>query len=82
MLLIHIETGNISFDNHSTNEPIYEFLLRQQGDCKKIIDATLTYQDPFSYYIKYFLNDIDTESTDRFDFFTKKKFEISFLKIQ
>ena len=50
MLLIYIETGNISFDNHSTNEPIYEFLLRQQGDCKKIIDATLTYQDPFSYY--------------------------------
>ena len=61
MLLIHIETGNISFDNHNRNKSIDEFLLKQQDDCKKIIHKTLTYKDPFLYYIKYCLNDIDAE---------------------
>ena len=78
MLFIHIETGNISFDNHNINESIDEFLLKQQDDCKKIIHTTLTYKDPFLYYIKYCLNDIDAESADRFDFLTNKNVKYLF----
>ena len=35
MLLIHIETGNIFYDNYNTGESIYEFLMRQQDNTKK-----------------------------------------------
>ena len=59
MLSIHIETGNIFYKSINTNESIYDFLLRQQDETKKIIHATLTYKDPFSNYLRYFLDDID-----------------------
>ena len=35
MLWIHIETGIIFCDNYNTNEPIYDFLLKQQEETKK-----------------------------------------------
>ena len=47
MLSIHIETGNILFDNYNTNESIYDFLLRQQDETKKITHAALAYKDLF-----------------------------------
>ena len=47
MLSMHIETGNILFDNYNTNESIYDFLLRQQDETKKITHATLAYKDLF-----------------------------------
>ena len=50
---IDIETGNIFYENYNTNESIYDFLLRQQDETKKIIHATLTYKDSFSNYLRY-----------------------------
>ena len=35
MLSIHIETGNIFYENINTSESIYDFLLRQQDETKK-----------------------------------------------
>ena len=32
---IHIETGNILYENYNTNQSIYDFLLRQQDETKK-----------------------------------------------
>ena len=31
---IHIETGNILYENYNTNQSIYDFLLRQQDETK------------------------------------------------
>ena len=42
MLSIHIGTGNTFYENYNTNESIYNFLLRQHDETKKIIHATLT----------------------------------------
>ena len=69
MLSIHIETGNIFYDNYNTGESIYKFLMRQQDDTKKIHAA---YKDSFSNYKKYFLDDTDAETMDKFYFFTNK----------
>ena len=46
--------------------------MRQQDDTKKIIHATLTYKD--------FLDDIDTETVDKFDLFTNKYVKYLFYK--
>ena len=77
---INIETGNIFYENYSTNESIYDFLLRQQDETKKIIHATLTYKDSFSNYLRYFLDDIDAETVNKFDFFTNKNVKYRFYK--
>ena len=33
---IHIETGNLYYDNMNTGESIYEFIISQQDETKKI----------------------------------------------
>ena len=73
MLLIHIETGNISYDNCNTNESLYSFLLNQQDKTKQVIHATLTYKDSFSKYLNYFLDEVDNETVKNFDFFKHKE---------
>ena len=72
--------GNIFYENYNRNESIYDFLLRQQDETKKIIHATLTYKDFFSNYLRYFLDDIDAETVDKFHFFTNKNFKYLFYK--
>ena len=79
MLSIHIETGNIFYDDYNTNESIYRFLLNQQDEVKQIIHATLTYRDFFSNYLKYFFDDLDNGTVKKFDFFCIQKCEISLL---
>ena len=39
---------------------------------KKNIHATLTYKDSFSNYLRYFVDNIDAETVDKFDFFIDK----------
>ena len=51
VLSIHTETGNIFFKHYNMNESIYDFLLRQQNETKKIIHATLTYKDSFLNFL-------------------------------
>ena len=72
MLSIHIETRNIFYSKYNPNESIYSFLLNQQNETKQIVNATLTYKDSFLNYSKYFLDDIDNETVEKFDFFTHK----------
>ena len=80
MLSIHIQKGNIFYDNYNTNESIYSFLLNQQDETKQIIHATLTYRDSFSNYLKYFLDDLDNETVEKFDFFAYKNVKYLFYK--
>ena len=47
MLLIHIKTGNILYENFNTSKSRYSFSLNQQDETKQVIHATLTYKDFF-----------------------------------
>ena len=80
MLSIDIKTGNIFYDNYNTNESIHSFLLNQQDETKQIIHATLTYKDSFSNYFKYFLDDLDNETVEKFDLFAYKNVNYLFYK--
>ena len=42
--------------------------------------ATLSYEDSFSNYLRYILYDVDTETMDKFDFFTNKNVKYLFYK--
>ena len=52
-LSIHIETGNICYENDNKNESVYDFLLWQQDETKKILHATLTCKNSFSNFLGY-----------------------------
>ena len=80
MLSIHIETGNVFYNNYNTNELMYSFLLNQQDETKQIIHATLTHTVSFSNYLKYFLGDLDNETVEKFDFSARKNAKYLFYK--
>ena len=44
---------------------------------KKKIRTNLTYKDSFSNDVKYFLNDIDAKTMDKFDFLRTKILDVS-----
>ena len=62
-LKIHIETGNIYFDNYDTNESIFGFFQSQEDDAKIFIDYDFfyngSYQKYFGDYIVGRTQDID-----------------------
>ena len=51
-LSIHIESGNIFYQNFNTNENFYGFLLAQQDEPKAIIPKRIVYHFSFEKYIK------------------------------
>ena len=72
---ISVKTGNFN-----TNESLYDFLLNQQDEKKKIIDAALSYSGSFREYLTKFLLGIDAETDDRFDTLKNKNVKYLFLK--
>lgn len=77
---IHVETRNLYCDNFDTNESLYNFLLNQQNEKKKISDATLSYSSSFIEYLTEFLQEKNAETDDRFDTVTNKNVKYLFLR--
>ena len=54
-LSIHVESGNIFYDNFSANKNFYNFLLAQQDETKQFIPKCISYHHSFEKYMKQFL---------------------------
>ena len=65
-LSIHIETDNLYYDNMNTCESIYEYILSQQAQTKKIVNSNLYYRSSFESYLREFLAGIDADTDARF----------------
>ena len=70
---IHLESGNIYYNNLNIRVSIYDFMIAQQDETKKIIDFELDIDDDFEFYLNEVINgttddkfDIDTNSTSKF----------------
>ena len=46
-LSIHVESGDIFYDNHNTEENFYSFLLSQQNDEAAFVPKKFSYRDTF-----------------------------------
>ena len=77
---IHIETGNLYYENLNTGESLYHFLLNQQDQKKKLIDASFSHGGSFSEYLTEFLQGKDAEADDRFDMLTNKNVKYLFYR--
>ena len=71
-LSIHVETGDIFYDNHNTEENFYNFLLSQQNDEAATIKKKFSYSNSFETYITQFLQNFSVNDQEKFDLFSFK----------
>ena len=69
---IHLETGNIYYNNMNMQESMYDFLLAQHDKTKTLIDYEIDLSDNFDFYLNEIIasitinrNDMDTHSTSK-----------------
>ena len=71
-LSIHIESGNIFYQNFNTNENFYSFLLAQQDETIEIIPKRIAYHYSFEKYIKNYLPSFSVDDVEKFDLYANK----------
>ena len=58
-LKIHIETGNIYYDDKDMNESIFDFIQNQQNPAKGIIKHNFEFSSNLRNYYKWIINEFD-----------------------
>ena len=77
-LKIHIDSGNIYYDNNDTNESIYDFILAQVNPIAGEISHNFTFDRDYSTYF-HWLNDAFSESRrNKLDILTNKNSKFLF----
>ena len=71
-LSIHVQSGDIFDENHSTGENFYNFLLAQQNDDAAFIPKTSKYRRSFESCISQFLQAFSIEDVEKYDVFAHK----------
>ena len=56
-LSIHVESGDVFYNNHNTGENFYSFLLSQQNEKAAFVPKKFSYRNYFENYIITFLQD-------------------------
>ena len=67
-LKIHIETGNIYYENNDINKSIFEFMKNQQDSTKGKINFDLMYDGNYKDYFRWILNGFDVYEKTKLDF--------------
>ena len=71
-LSIHVESGNIFYQNFNTHENFCSFLLAQQDETKAKIPKRIAYHYSFEKYIKNYLPSFSVDDIEKFDLFANK----------
>ena len=66
-LSIHVESGDIFYDNHNTGENFYNFLLSKQNDEAAYVPKKRSYKNSFEAYIGSFLQSFSFDDQEKFD---------------
>ena len=79
-LSIHVESGDIFYDNHNIGENFCNFLLSQQNDEAAYVSKKFSYGNSFEVYISTFLQDFSTDDEENFDLLAFKNSEYLFYR--
>ena len=71
-LKIHLETGNIYFNDQDTNESIFDFFYKQQDSTKGIIDYDFVYSGDYVGYFDWLIRGFDSYQKTRLDIISNK----------
>ena len=66
-LSIHVELGDVFYDNQNTGENFYSFLLSQQNDEVAYVPKKISYINSFEQYITTFLQAFSIDDQEKFD---------------
>ena len=69
---IHIESGDIFYNDFNTKENFYNFLLAQQDESKQFIPKRISYHYSFEKYMKYYLPSFSTYEIEELDMLSSK----------
>ena len=64
---IHVESGEMFYDNHNTEKNFYNFLLSQQNDEAAYVPKKFSYRNSFETYISSFLQSFSIDDQEKFD---------------
>ena len=79
-LSIHVESGDIFYDNHNTEENFYSFLLSLQNDEAAYIPKKFSYNNSFEKYITSFLQMLSIDDQEKFDLLAFKNSKYLFYR--
>ena len=79
-LSIHVESGDVLYDNHNTEENFYGFLLSQQNDEAAHVPKTFSYNNTLEKYITSFLQNFLIDDQEKFDLLAFKNSKYLFYR--
>ena len=77
-LSIHVDTGEIFYENHNTGENFYNFLIAQQNKEAAFIPKKFSYKNSFKAYVSQFLQTFSIDDVEKYDLFAHKKVKYFF----
>ena len=66
-LSIHVESGDIFYENYNTGENFYNFLLAQQNDDAAFVSKKISYRRSFESYISQFPRAFSIDDVEKYD---------------
>ena len=79
-LSIHVESGDVFYDNHNTEENFYSFSLSQQNDEAAYVPKKFSYNNTFEKYITSFLQNFSIDDQEKFDLLAFKNSKYLFYR--
>ena len=79
-LSIHVESGDIFYDNRNTEENFYSLLLSQQNDEANYVPKKFSYSDTFEKYITSFLQMFSIDDQEKFNLLAFKNAKYLFYR--
>ena len=77
-LKIHIETGNIYYDNNDTNESIHNLIAAQTNPISGEIDHSFTFDRDYATYFQWLTDAFNESTKNKLDIFTNKNSKFLF----
>ena len=79
-LSIHVDSGDIFYDNHNTEENFYSFLLSQQNEEAAFVPKKLSYSKTLEKYIVDFLQNFSIDAHEKIDLLSFKNSKYLFYR--
>ena len=79
-LSIHVDSGDIFYNNHNTGENFYSFLFSQQNDEAVYVPKKMSYSKSFEEYISHFLWQFSIDDQENFDLLSFKNSKYLFYR--
>ena len=80
-LKIHVETGNIYYDNNDTSKSIFDFFLKEQDPTKGIIEHDFVYGGSYNDYFQWLIDGFDSQEKTKLDVLTSKNAKFFFYRM-